>query len=184
MSVVTTKMIESDISMILKIQSDNLRENLTPSQQKDGFLSIAFSENEFRDFNNNICVVVAKEQNDVIGFCCFSSAKFNAQFPILDQIVANLSSYSIPGTQDMPTKDKTCFYGPACISKFYRGKGVLTKLFSYGLEIAKEIGNSYCFSFISSENARSLNAHMKLPLNQVGKVNNNQNDYWVMACKV
>lgn len=184
MSLTISKMLESDIIPILNIQSENLRENLTPSQQKDGYLSIAFSDNEFRDFNNSICVVVAKEHNKVIGYCCVASAKFNAQFPILDQIVASLSSYSIPGTQDMPTERKTCIYGPVCISKSHRGAGVLKKILSYGLEIAKEIGYSFCFSFISSENARSISAHMKLPLNNVGKVYYKNNEYFVLACSI
>lgn len=184
MSLAITRMLDSDISQIMNIQSKNQRENLTPSQQKNGYLSIAFSEDEFKDFNNNLCVVVAKEQDKVIGYCCISSATFNAQFPILDQIVAGISSYSIPATQDMPTEGKTCIYGPVCIALSHRGKGVLQKLSSFGLEIAKERGYAYCFSFIAADNVRSLSAHMKLSFHKVGTVNHNNNEYLVIACKL
>jgi L-amino acid N-acyltransferase YncA len=184
MDLTTATMLESDIIPISVIQSENLRDNLTPDQLKDGYLSIAFSENEFREFNRNLGVVVAKVQGKVIGYCCVSSAAFNAQFPILDQIVANLSDYAVPGAQQRPTAATTCFYGPACIALPFRGRNVLTHLFSHGLRLAHDAGYSFCFSFISSENQRSLKAHLKLPFHKVGKVAYNEKEYIVIACKI
>jgi L-amino acid N-acyltransferase YncA len=184
MSLTITRMTKSDISQIMKIQSENQRNNLTTSQQKNGFLSIAFSEDELNDFNNNLCVAIAKEQDDVVGYCCISSAEYNSKFPILDQIIANLSSYSIPGIQDKPIERKTSIYGPVCISLSHRGKGILGKLSSFALSFAKKMDYLYCFSFISSENARSLNAHMKLLFHKAGKVNFNNKEYIVIACKL
>ena len=184
MDLTTATMLESDIIPILQIQSENLRDNLTPDQLKDGYLSIAFSENDFREFNRDVGVVVAKAQGQVIGYCCVSSAKFNAQFPILDQIVANLSTYSVPGTEQRPTKEMTSFHGPACIAKPFRGRSVLNHLFSHGLKLSKDAGFSFCFSFISSENQRSLKAHLKLPFQKVGKIAYIGNEYMVIACKI
>jgi L-amino acid N-acyltransferase YncA len=184
MSLTIRRMINSDISQIMKIQFENQRNNLTPFQQKNGFLSIAFSEDEFNNFNNNLCVAIAKEQDEVIGYCCISSAKYNSKFPILDQIIANLSSYSISGIQDIPIEVKTSIYGPVCISLSHRGKGILKKLSSFALSFAKKKGYTYCFSFISSENTRSLNAHKKLLFNKAGKVNFNNKEYEVIACKL
>jgi L-amino acid N-acyltransferase YncA len=181
MSLTITRMSDSDITQIMNIQSANQRNNLTPSQQKKGYLSIAFSEEEFKEFNNNLCVVVAKEKHEVIGYCCVSSAAFNAQFPILDQIVTNISSYAVPETQDIPTEEKSCIYGPACIAQSHRGKGALEKLSAFGLEIAKERGYTYCFSFIAADNIRSLRAHMKLSFHKVGTIIHNTNEYIVIA---
>ena len=181
MSLTITRMLDADISQIMEIQSENQRQNLTQSQQENGYLSIAFSEDEFKDFNDNLCVVVVKEHDEVIGYCCVSSAAFNAQFPILDQIVAGISSYVIPETQDIPTEGKSCIYGPVCIAHSHRGKGVLEKLSIFGLEIAKEKGYIYCFSFIAADNVRSLQAHKKLSFHTVGTVNHNNNEYVVIA---
>ncbi len=184
MHLTTTTLQESDILPISIIQSANLRENLTPDQLKDGYLSIRFSEDDFREFNRDLAVVVAKAQGEVIGYGCFSSAAFNAQFPILDQIVANLSNYAVPGTPQRPTAAATCFYGPACIALPFRGRNVLPHLFALGLRLSKDAGYSFCFSFISSENQRSLNAHLKLPFHKVGKVAYKENEYRVIACKM
>jgi hypothetical protein len=177
-------MLESDIIPILSIQSDNLRHNLKPGQLKDGYLSIAFSENQFRAFNRDIGVVVAKIQDQVVGYCCISSAIFNAQFPVLDQIVSNLSSYLIPGNDHGPEKATTCIHGPVCIAKSYRGRDVLNHLFSYGIKLAKNAGYSFCFAFISSDNQRSLKAHLKLPFHKVGKIVYSNIEYIVIACKI
>ncbi len=184
MDLTTATMLESDIIAMANIQFENLRDNLTPGQLKDGYLSIGFSENEFRAFNRDLGVVVTKAQDQVIGYCCVSSAAFNAQFPILDKIVANLSTYSIPGTDQQPTEATTCIYGPACIAIPYRGRKVLPHLFSYGMKLSKNAGYSFCFSFISSENQRSLKAHLKLPFHKVGKVAYNAGEYIVIACEI
>lgn len=184
MDLTIATMLESDILPISIIQSDNLRDNLTRDQRKNGYLSIAFSEDEFREFNRDLAVVVAKAHDRVIGYCCVSSCEFNAQFPILDQIAANLSTYSVPGTKRRPTQATTCIYGPACIATPFRGRNVLTHLFSHSLQLSKEAGYFFCFSFISSENQRSLHAHLKLPFHKVGKVLHNDNEYFVIACKI
>ena len=184
MDIVAGRMQESDLAQVLKIQSESLREHLTLSQQKDGYLSIAFTEAEFRAFNLNLCVVVARTHHEVIGYSCISDVEFNTRFPILDQIVANIISYSIPGTNDRPTEETSYFHGPVCITRSHRGKGVIKELFLKELEIAKEKGYAYCFSFISSENKRSLKAHRKLSFQKVGTVNYNDKEYIVIACKI
>ena len=184
MDLTTETMSESDIIPISTIQSENLRDNLTPEQLKDGYLSIAFSEDEFREFNRDLGVFVAKVRGQVVGYCCVSSAVFNARFPILDQIVASLSTYLVPGAEQRPTEATTCFYGPACIATPFRGRDVLAHLFSHGLKVSKDAGYSFCFSFVSLENQRSLKAHLKLPFHKVGKVAYNDNEYIVIACKI
>jgi L-amino acid N-acyltransferase YncA len=183
-NIATATMLESDIIPILNIQSANLRDHLDPEQLKDGYLSIAFSENVFRSFNRDIGVVVAKVQDQVVGYCCISSAKLNAQFPLLDQIVANLSSYLIPGHDRPPAEATACFHGPVCIARPFRGRDVLTHLFSHGMKLAKNAGYSFCFSFISSENQRSLKAHLKLPFHKVGTVAYHNSEYIVIACRI
>ncbi|MFT5320404.1 MAG: hypothetical protein ACI934_000540 [Pseudohongiellaceae bacterium] len=184
MNITTATMLESDLLPISTIQSENLRENLASDQLEDGYLSIAFSENEFKSFNGDLGVVVAREQDKVVAYSCFSSAAFNKQFPIIGQIIANLSSYIIPGTEQQPAEAKTCVYGPACIAADFRGQNILARMFSYGEKLAKNAGFFFCVSFISLENQRSLKAHLKLPFQKVGQVTYNDNQYIVIACKL
>jgi hypothetical protein len=184
LNLTTETMLESDIIPILTIQSANLRDNLKPGQRQGGYLSIAFSENAFRALNRDIGVVVAKVQEQLVGYSCISSVKRNAQFPILDQIAANLSCYRIPGHDDRPAEATTCFHGPVCIAASFRGRDVLTRLFSYETKLAKKAGYSFCFSFISAKNQPSLKAHLKLPFHQVGKLAYQNSEYLVLACKI
>lgn len=181
MGIIIGRMEESDISRILKIQAENQRDHVTPSRRKEGYLSIAFSADEFRGFDQDLCVVVAKEDREVIGYCCISSSGFNARFPILDQIVARLSSFPLPGSKHVPVKEKTCIYGPVCVSLSHRGRGVLSKLSSFGLKTAKERGYSHCLSFISTENVHSIRAHRRLFFHRVGMVHHNGKEYMVIG---
>ena len=177
-------MTEDDIAPILSIQSKNLRENLSLEQQKDGYLSLAFSEDEFKAFNRDVAVLVARDQDKVIGYCCLSSATFNAKFPILDQIIPRISSYKIAGVKQPPKEMTTCIYGPVCIASEYRGKQILAQLFSHTKIASKRAGYEYCFSFVATANQRSLVAHLKLPFHQVGKITFNGNEYVVIGCKL
>lgn len=184
MKIAAGRMQASDLAQIMRIQSDNLRERLTPRQQRDGYLSIAFTEAEFRAFDLNLGVVVARTDRQVIGYACISDVEFNKQFPILDQIVTNIPAYSIPGTKAKPSAGTSYFHGPVCIARSQRGTGVLKELFSKELEIAAAKGYAYCFSFISSENKRSLRAHAKLSFQKVGTVVHSDKEYTVIACTV
>ena len=184
MNIVAGRMQEKDLPQIMKIQSDNLRENLPPSHLKDGYLSIAFTEDEFRAFNLNLGVLVARTPHEVIGYACISDVEFNKQFPILDRIVASLPSYVIPGANTKPSEETSYFHGPVCIARPHRGKDVIRTLFSKELEVAKEKGYVHCFSFISSENQRSFKAHTRLSFQKVGTVTYNNKEYMVMACNI
>ncbi|MEX2367279.1 MAG: hypothetical protein WD601_11800 [Pseudohongiellaceae bacterium] len=177
-------MMEADIPSLRAIQNDNLRTTLPPDQMQDGYLSIAFSEDEFRAFNRDLCVVVARVDGEVAGYCCVSSAAFNADFPILDRIMANLPAYKVPGESQPPAEATSCIYGPACIARPFRGRGILDLMFSRAAMLAEEAGYLFCFSFVSAGNARSLQAHLKLPFQEVGRISHNGNAYIVIACRL
>ena len=175
---------DSDIQEISQLQHENLRANLTPDQMQDGYLSIGCSDEQFRAFDDDLGVVVVRAEGRVVGYCCVSSATFNAPFPILDQIVSGLSGYKIPGSEEKPTEVTTSIYGPACIEKDFRGQGVLQLLFEQAVTLSIAAGYAFCFSFVSVENQRSLKAHLKLPLEKVGTVSFNENEYRVIGCKL
>lgn len=181
MEIIITRVEQSDLEQIEKIQIENQRSNLNPLQQKDGFLSIAFSREKLNGFNDSICIAVAKSGDIVTGYCCISSAEYNSQFPILDQIVANLSNFSVPGSSYPITKENTSIYGPVCVAAPYRNRGILKRLSSFARIAARDAGYRYCFSFISPENVRSLDAHIKLSFLKAGKVHLNNKEYIVMA---
>ena len=183
MDICIDTMREADIAALCAIQQANLRANLKPDQLKDGYLSIAFSEDEFRAFHRDLGVVVARVEGEVAGYCCVSSAAFNAGLPILDQIVANLPHYRVGGAAEAACLETTCIYGPACIAAPFRGKGILARMFSRATGLAADAGYRSCFSFVSAANTRSLQAHLRLPFEEVGQVSRNGNTYIVIACR-
>ncbi|HEX2967431.1 MAG TPA: GNAT family N-acetyltransferase [Syntrophorhabdaceae bacterium] len=181
MDIVIERMNQSDVEQVEKIQTENQRIRLDASQQEAGFLSIAFSREELKGFNNSICVAVAKDMKTVAGYCCVSNADYNARFPILDQIVANLSYFSIGQSKHPIDRTNTSIYGPVCVAAPYRNKGILKRLSSFAMARAKEAGYLYCLSFISPENVRSMEAHLRLSFFSIGSVHLNNREYLVMG---
>lgn len=182
MTITIDTLAATDLAGILALQEANLRDNLDEQQQREGYLSIGFTGDQFQAFHDDLAVVIARDEGQVIAYCCVSSAAFNAQFPILDQIIAQLPGYRVPGNTGAPALASACIWGPACIDKVYRGTGVLDKLFDRAATLARQAGYGFCFSFVSRGNPRSLTAHLKLPFREVGAVTHNGNEFAVIGC--
>jgi L-amino acid N-acyltransferase YncA len=72
-------------------------------------------------------------------------------------VVAMLRAW--PGTAD------AYVYGPVCVDDVARGQGVLEKLFAY---VTAKLPRREAILFIKANNTRSLQAHTRLGLRQVG----------------
>jgi hypothetical protein len=48
-----------DIPEILRIQNDNLLINLSPLDQSNGYLSVSFTAEQFKEMNSEIPIIVA-----------------------------------------------------------------------------------------------------------------------------
>ena len=176
---------DADVDSLCSLQEHNLRANLSlQEQQRGGYLSIAFSVDEFAAFNRDLGVLVARMKHEVVAYCCISSAGFNAKLPILEQIVKRIEGYSVPGASKLPTLATSCIWGPVCIAEPWRGNEILQKLFTYAGSISKQAGYDFCFSFVSTGNPRSLKAHLKLPFREIDKVSHNDNEFDVIGCQL
>ena len=67
----------------LAIQNGNLHANLTEEQRRDGFLSAAFTAEQFAQMAREVAVMVADDSGQVCGYLCAGSLEFHRQFPLL-----------------------------------------------------------------------------------------------------
>jgi hypothetical protein len=73
-------------------------------------------------------------------------------------------------------------YGPVCVDKQVRGKGVFEHVFNFSLE---QMANRYpiMVTFINKINPRSFAAHAgKTPLQVINEFEFNNNHYFKLAC--
>jgi hypothetical protein len=76
---------------------------------------------------------------------------------------------------------RTFVYGPVCVDRGQRGRGVLRAMFD---TLRREIAGDYDAGvlFIAKPNQRSLDAHVQgLGMTVVGEYEFDQNAYWILA---
>jgi len=168
-----------DLPGLLDLQEINHFENLTPEQQKEGFLSARFSAEQFAQMNREAVVVIAEAEAHVVGYACSAGLDYSRQFPILDAMIATFGRLTYLGT---PLIDaRVCIYGPVCVDRAWRGRGVLRGLIT---RLREELAGRFdmAAAFISKTNSRSLAAHVDgLGMTVLGDYAFAAGRYWIVA---
>jgi hypothetical protein len=154
----------SDIPGILALQNRNLLTNLSEAEQKNGFVTTAFTVAQIEALMADVGVFVAVETsaNDqsetLIGYAFAGTWAYFAQWPIFPFMLARLSALDFEGRAI--TEANSFQYGPVCVDAAYRGLGVFPRLFEtmrLGMCERYPIG----VTFINRLNPHSYHAHTK-----------------------
>jgi predicted GNAT superfamily acetyltransferase len=155
-----------DYREIVRLNTTNFITNLSPQERKEGFLSAVFSEQQVAAIAGDLGIVVAVTDGWLVGFLCAFRNEFEHGSPV---VAAMLESYDRVRFDSKLLKNyRSYVYGPVCIERAYRGKGVLRGLFEAqkrDLAGKFEIG----VALVACANLHSLNAHVAgLGMTQVG----------------
>lgn len=168
-----------DLPSLLELQESNLFENLPTEQHKDGFLSARFGAEQFAQMNREAAVVVAEDDGRIVGYACSAGVDFSRQFPILDAMITTFGRLTYLGTTLIDAR--VCIYGPVCVDRSFRGRGVLRGLIS-GLKAELAGQFDVAAAFISKANSRSLGAHVDgLGMTVLGDYAFEAGRYWIVA---
>lgn len=167
-----------DFQEILKLQKENLITSLGQEERSEGFLSVEFSEDQLFEINQELGISVALENGYVIGYLMAETMEYARQFPLLAYMMGKVEKLTFEGS---PLKGKRIFvYGPVCIDRDYRGKGILEGLFNTvrtSLRDQFERG----VLFISKDNPHSFHAHLKLGMSVVDEFEFDGQQYWTLG---
>ena len=169
----------ADLTGVLALQEANLFDNLSPEARRDGFLSARFTHAQFAQMDADVAVVVAANAGRVAGYLCASGIEYNRQFPLLAAMIARYPDLSFRGRP--LSEQATCVYGPACVDRDFRGRGVLRGLYQALLD---DVADRFAagVGFISKDNPRSLAAHVDgLGMHKLGEFEFNARRYWILA---
>lgn len=146
-----------DFSDILKLQATSFIDNLSTEDLTDGFLSAEFTCPQLGEIANDVALLVASDKGRILGYLCTCSCDYYKQVPLLATMIRSLDSILYLGK---PLSSYNLFiYGPVCIDKAYRGRGLLRGLYEVlqGEVSGKfEVGTA----FVSKDNSHSLAAHV------------------------
>ena len=155
-----------DYARILELQSANFVANLTEAQRQQGFLSAQFSAEQTARIAEDLGITVALVDGRIAGFLC----AFRKEFPTGSPVIAEmLSSYEMLRFEDLPLSSFNSYiYGPVCIAREYRGRGLLRGLYeAQRSDLAGKFDLGV--AFVSRNNPHSLSAHTKgLAMSEAG----------------
>jgi hypothetical protein len=169
----------SDIEGVLDLQKLYLVSNLTEEEKKSGFVTTPFSIEQLTYVINNEGLFIAKDNYKIIAYIFAESWDFFSQYPIFEYMI---SLFPKPEFLDFEINSTSSFqYGPICIDKKYRGKGLINLLFEFmRIHVLKRYPLS--LTFINKTNVPSYKAHTeKLKWTVIGDFQFNDNNYYILG---
>jgi hypothetical protein len=170
----------SDIESVLKLQELYLVTNLTDDQKKEGFVTTPFNHELLaRVIKNEGLFIVKDIDNKVIAYAFAESWDFFSRYPIFEYMISLMPDLKFEN--HLFNTENSFQYGPVCIDKKYRGKGLLNQLFELMREnVVKKYPLS--LTFINKINQPSMKAHtQKLGWTAISEFQFNANEYVILA---
>jgi hypothetical protein len=168
-----------DIEGVLDLQELYLVSNLSEDEKKSGFVTTPFSVEQLTYVINNEGLFLAKDDQKIIAYIFAESWDFFSQYPIFKYMISLFPNLKF---QDFEINLTSSFqYGPICIDKEYRGKGLINLLFEFmRIHIVKKYPLS--LTFINKTNVPSLKAHTeKLKWTIIADFEFNNNNYYILG---
>ncbi|MGE5306067.1 MAG: hypothetical protein ACM3TN_22395 [Alphaproteobacteria bacterium] len=171
-----------DYSAILRLQRANYIANLSDEERREGFLSAEFTPQQVAAMAEDLGTMIAVVGGDVAGFVCAFRQEFSTGSPVIARM---LETYDFVQFDGKPlSRSNSYIYGPVCIGREYRRRGLLRGLYQSQLtDLAGqfELG----VAFVARSNSHSLQAHIGgLDMTEVGEFEVKGNVYSILAFRV
>ena len=174
--------ISDDFFDILKLQAANFIGNLTAEDRAEGFLSAEFTSQQLEEISNDVALLVAIDDGQVLGYLCACSCDYYKQFPLLATMIRSFDTTHYLGK---PLNSYKLFiYGPVCIDRSHRGHGLLRGLYEV---LVREVSGKYEVgtAFVSKDNPHSLSAHLNgLGMANTGEFEFRGRNYDILAFRI
>ena len=169
----------SDIQGVLALQDLYLVTNLSEEEKAFGFVTTPFTVQQLTEVIQKEELFLAKDNNKIIAYIFAGSWEFFNQWPIFNYM--NSLFPKLTFLDFKITTTNSFQYGPICIHKNYRGKGLITSLFEL-MRINLSQKYPLSLTFINKINISSTKAHTeKLKWTIIGDFQFNTNDYYILA---
>ncbi len=158
----------SDLIDIRLLQEQNLKKNLSPEELREGFVTAEYTVDELAQMHELTPAVIAKHQEQLVGYALAVSPKFRGNHPLIDNLFTHIDKISY---RNKPLKGSNyIMVGQLCVRKNFRKSCV-----SLGLYQAYKKWYSDSFDYLITdivfENQPSLKAHQKAGFEIVSELN-------------
>lgn len=169
----------TDIDGVLALQELYLVSNMSEEEKQSGFVTTPFTIEQLAYVIGIEGLFIAKDNGKTVAYIFAESWNFFSQYPIFEYMISLFPSLSFKNFEI--TSTSSFQYGPICIDKKYRGKGLIHLLFEFmRIHVMKKYPLS--LTFINKTNAPSLKAHIeKLQWTTIADFEFNNNNYFILA---
>jgi predicted GNAT superfamily acetyltransferase len=171
-----------DYPAIVRLNSANFIANLFVAERADGFLSALFTLEQTSAMAEDLGTTVAIVDGTLAGFLCAFRNDFDHGSPVVAKMIESYDRFRFEGR--LLSGYNTYAYGPVCIDRRFRRKGLLRGLYeAQKRELAGkfEVG----VALIARTNPHSLDAHVAgLGMTEVGDFEVNGNVFATVAFRV
>ena len=150
----------AELSQILAIQKNNLKENITQNEiNSQGFLTVSHSLEDLESLNNYEKHLIVKDGEKAIGYILAMTKDSKYDIPILIPMFEIFDKIYFKGKP--VAAYNYIVIGQVCIDKNYRGQGILYDAYE---AYRKNFSGKYEFAIteIATNNTRSLHVHKKI----------------------
>ena len=174
--------VAGDYAQILELQSANYVANLTEAERGQGFLSAQFTAEQTARIAEDLGITVALVDGRIAGFLCAFRKEFSTGSPVIAGMLSSYDSLRFEGRR--LRSFNSYIYGPVCIGREYRGRGLLRGLYeAQGSDLAGKFDIGV--AFVSRSNPHSLSAHIKgLAMSEAGDFTALGNVYVALAFRL
>jgi predicted GNAT superfamily acetyltransferase len=172
----------ADYADILRLQSANFIANLSAEERREGFLSAEFTPEQTAQIAEDLGTMVAIVDSRVAAFLCAFRNEFETGSPVIAKMLESYDRMIFEGRA--LSSYGSYIYGPVCIDRNYRGRGLLRGLFDAQ---KKELAGQFEIgvAFVSRSNPHSLTAHVDgLGMTEVGDFECRGNTYATLVFRV
>jgi hypothetical protein len=181
-NVVYRRALPPDYPAIVELNSDNFVSNLAPEDRKEGFLSAEFTLEQTAAIAEDLGTMVAIADGHVAGFLCAIRNEFEHGSPVVAKMIESYIRMRFEGK--LLSEYSSYIYGPVCIARDYRRRGLLRGLFEaqkHDLAGQFEIG----VALIARSNAHSMQAHVRgVGMTEVGEFEVSGNIFATVAYRL
>jgi len=148
-----------ELQQILNLQALNLKEQVDHKKQlSDGFVTLQHDFDLLKRMNSACPHIIAKEDDEVVGFALSMLVDFRVDIPLLEGMFAM--------AEKVVSKKNYLVMGQICVAENYRGKGVFRGLYNY-MKISYNSHFDPLITLVAKLNIRSLNAHKAIGFKEV-----------------
>jgi hypothetical protein len=164
---------------ILQLQTANYIGNLSVQERNEGFLSARFTLDQVAALAEDLGTTIAIVDGKLAGCLCAIRREFDHGSPVLAKMLECFDHVRFAGR--FLSAINCYIYGPVCIERRYRGRGLLRGLYEAQRGDLARLFDAGV-ALVSRDNSHSLQAHrVGLGMTELGEFEVQGNVYAILA---